>query len=155
MLMEQAEDQEQEEQEIDISKFNDSRPPNTEPIPKILMSKFGDRITDVWWNAKGRNGPNGDPSIGVEIDGIRKTFSGYVWNEWWYFQKVVHKSDDLNVEPNQCYFYRKKKISIEGTDEFETIEEYVGAKLIDLDTNLPINVPFELQHHPNDLCPQD
>ena len=135
--------------------LNLEKPPNANPIPKEILGKYGNNITDIWWNAKGRNGPDGDPTIGVEINGLRKTFSGYVWDDWWYFQKVVHKTDNPE-EPNKCYWYRKKKVPDE-TDpkEFKTIEEYVGAKLKDLDTGIAIQVPQELRHKTETLCPSD
>jgi len=137
----------------ELRKMNETRPSEANPIPKEIIAKFGNRVGDIWWHAKGRNGPEGDPTIGIEVDGIRKTFGGYVWNEWWYFQKTVHKFEDP-TEPNQCYWYRKRKVSDpDNPDEFVTIEEYVGAKLKDIDTGLAIDVPEELQHKPEKLCP--
>ena len=134
---------------------NAARPPGAVPIPPNIVAKYSDRIGDVWWNAKGRSGASGDPTIGIEIDGLRKTFGGYVWNDWWYFQKVVHRTED-EEEPNQCYWYRKKKVKVsDSTDEYETLEEYVGSDLKDLDTGLEIPVPRELRHDPMDLCPSD
>ena len=138
-----------------IRQQNRERPAETNPIPTDIIAKYASQIGKIWWNAKGRNGPGGDPTIGIEIGGIRKTFSGYVWDDWWYFQKTVHRSDDPNV-PNQCYWYRKKKVpDPSNPDDFETIEEYVGAKLIDLDTGLPIDVPQEIQHDSKTLCPKN
>lgn len=139
----------------DVHKMNKERPAETNPIPTDIVSKYASKIGDVWWYAKGRNGPGGDPAIGIEIDGIRKTFSGYVWNEWWYFQKVVHKSDDENI-PDQCYWYRKMKVpDPSNPEDYETVEEYVGVKLKDLDTGLPIDVPLEIQHDAKTLCSGD
>lgn len=136
----------------EVVRMNKTRPEHTNPIPNELVQRYGGRINDVWWHAKGREE---DPTIGVEVDGVRKTFGGYVWNDWWYFQKTVHYSDDPN-EPNTCYWYRKRKVpDPDNPGEFKTIEEYVGSKLKDLDTGLPIEVPEELQHDPSYLCPND
>ena len=137
----------------EVRKANEDRPKLADPIPDQLIERYGGRIGDVWWFAKGRNGPDGDSTIGVEVDGIRKTFGGYVWNDWWYFQKTVHKTEDPN-QPNKCYWYRKRKIPDPlNPDEFETVEEYVGSKLKDPDSGLPIDVPQELRHEKKDLCP--
>jgi len=134
---------------------NRERPLDAAPVPDEILTKHGNKIGDVWWYAKGRNGPHGDPTIGVEVDGVRKTYGGYVWNDWWYFQKTVHKSE-VEGEPNKCYWYRKRKVPDPyNPDDFKTEEEYVGNILIDLDTGLEVNVPMELQHEPNDLCPMD
>lgn len=131
---------------------NGLRPAGAEPVPNDLIQRYGAHITDVWWFAKGREGPDGDPTIGVEIEGIRKTFSGYVHNDWWYFQKTVHAPSDPDELP-QCYWYRKRKVPDPANpDEFITEEEYVGENLVDPDSGLPIDVPEGLQHDPRDLC---
>jgi hypothetical protein len=128
---------------------NDDRPPGAEPVPPSLLEKYGNKIGSVWWFAKGRED---DPSIGVEIDGLRKTFGGYTWNEWWYFMKTVHEAETEDDKP-QCYWYRKRKIpNPSNPDDYEIIEEYVGERLYDPDTGYDLEVPPEISHAEEDLC---
>ena len=132
-----------------MDSINDERPPDAVPVPPGLIEKHGNKITGVWWHAKGRED---DPTIGVEIEGLRKTFGGYTWNEWWYFQKTVHPAEGEDDMP-QCYWYRKRKIPDEGNpDNYEIVEEYVGERFYDLDTGYDLEIPLELQHAPEDLC---
>ena len=128
---------------------NDDRPPDAEPVPSKLLEKYRNKIDSVWWHAKGRDK---DPSIGVEISGLRKTFGGYTWDEWWYFMKTVHPADSEDEMP-QCYWYRKRKVpNPANPKDYEIIEEYVGERLYDPETGYDLEVPPELQHDPEDLC---
>lgn len=140
------------DQDEGVTNVNVERPKDAAPVPTSILERFGNKIDNVWWYAKGRNGPDGDPTIGIEVDGLRKTFGGYTWNEWWYFQKTVHE-DEEGEEPPQCYWYRKRKIpDPENPDDYEIIEEYVGVRLVDPDTGYDLPVPEELKHRPEDLC---
>jgi hypothetical protein len=122
------------------AELNKSRPAGVPPIPPGINF-----IQDIWWEATGREGPKGDPSIGVEINGVRKTYSGWVWRDWWYFTRLVHEADSPQEE-DKYYWYRKRKVpSPTDPDEFIVEEEYVGPELIDLDTGKRIEVPRELQ----------
>ncbi len=133
--------------------LNAKRPKDAAPVPSSLLERYGNKIEDVWWYAKGRNGPDGDPTIGINVDGLRKTFGGYVWNEWWYFQKKVHGGEDEEDTPLKCYWYRKRKVpDPNNPEEYEIVEEYVGIRLIDPDTNYDVPVPEELEHDLRDLC---
>ena len=131
------------------SDINDKRPANAEAVPQELIEKHGSSITSVWWHAKGRDQ---DPTIGVEIKGIRKTFGGYTWKDWWYFMKVVHpaKSED---EMPQCYWYRKRKLPDPSEPQtYEIAEEYIGERLHDPDTGYDLEIVPEIKHHPEELC---
>lgn len=129
--------------------INDKRPMDAELVPPNLIQKYGHKISSVWWHAKGRED---DPSIGVEIDGIRKTFGGYTWNDWWYFMKTVHPSDDEDEMP-QCYWYRKRKIpDPNNPNNYEVDEEYVGERLHDPDTGYDLEIVPEIKHQLEDLC---
>lgn len=132
-----------------MDSINDKRPLDAEPVPSGIIEKYGNKITSVWWHAKGRED---DPTIGVEISGLRKTFGGYTWNEWWYFMKAVHPAEDEDEMP-QCYWYRKRKVpDKENPKEYEIIEEYVGERLYDPDTGYELEVPQLLLHDPEELC---
>jgi len=140
-----------EEQDVDITNINATRPRDAAPVPSSILERFGNNIGDIWWYAKGRNGPDGDPTIGIEVAGLRKTFGGYVWNEWWYFQKSVHENE--GEEPPDCYVYRKRKVpDPNDPDEYEIVEEYVGVDWKDPDTGYDLPIPEELEHRPEDLC---
>lgn len=129
--------------------INDQRPQGVPPVPPNLIAKYGDKIGSVWWHAKGRGE---DPTIGVEIDGIRKTFGGYTWNDWWYFMKTVHEAENDEDMP-QCYWYRKRKIpDPDNPNHFEIVEEYVGERLEDPDTGYDLEIPPEIKHDPESLC---
>lgn len=126
---------------------NDYKPAGAEPVPASLVEKY--RIGEVWWFAKGRDE---DPFIGVEINGVRKTFSGYTYKDWWYFMKLVHPASDEN-EGARCYWYRKRKLrDPDDPEKFKISEEYVGANLHDPDSGSQIKIPQELLHDESDLC---
>jgi len=130
------------------SNINNKCPEDAPRVPASLIEKYGHNIASVWWYAKGRDK---DPTIGVEIDGVRKTFGGYTYQDWWYFMKTVHEGSD-ETGP-QCYVYRKKKVPDPSSErEFEVIEEYIGPEFIDPDTNLPLPIVHELKHAYEDLC---
>lgn len=92
------------------------------------------RIESVWEDAPGRYDENGkliDKWIGVQIEGVRKTQSGYVWDGWWFFLRDF-------PDKQASYWYKKKRLPAkEGQEEGEIIEEYVGKEL-------PFEVPPEL-----------
>lgn len=92
------------------------------------------KIESVWENAPGRYDENGnlvDKWIGVQINGVRKTQSGYVRDGWWYFLRDF-------PDKEASYWYRKKRLPAEeGEEEGEIIEEYVGREL-------PFEIPPEL-----------
>ena len=92
------------------------------------------RIESVWENAPGRRDDNGklvDKWIGVQINGVRKTQSGYVREGWWYFLRDFQDKD-------ASYWYRKKRLPAKpGEEEGEIVEEYIGREL-------PFEVPPEL-----------
>jgi transposase len=92
------------------------------------------KIQSVWENAPGRHDENGkllDKWIGVQIQGVRKTKSGYVYNSWWFFLRDF-------PDKEASYWYRKRRLPAkEGEEEGEIIEEYVGKEL-------PFEVPPEL-----------
>lgn len=132
-----------------VENINSDRPSDAPPVPSQVIKRYDKQITGVWWHAKGRET---DPTIGVEINGLRKTFGGYVWNDWWYFMKAVHPADSEDELP-QCYVYRKKKVADpDNPDNFEIIEEYIGSDFIDPDSDLPLPIPLELKHSYKDLC---
>lgn len=129
--------------------INVGRPEGAIPVPSALIQKYNDRIGSVWWFAQGRET---DPTIGVEIDGIRKTFSGYVHNSWWYFMKMVHPGKTKN-DPDQCFWYRKRRVPDPNNPETFTIdEEYVGKILLNPDTDELLEIPEELEHKESSLC---
>jgi len=131
------------------SDINDKKPDDAERVPPELIARYGDKIDSVWWYAKGRED---DPTIGVEINGLRKTFGGYTWKDWWYFMKIVHPAKDKGEMP-QCYWYRKRKLpEKDNPQSYEIIEEYVGERLIDPDTGLDLEIPKEIKHPIEDLC---
>tara|TARA_R100001244_G_scaffold25113_4_gene25648 strand:+ start:96701 stop:97108 length:408 start_codon:yes stop_codon:yes gene_type:complete len=129
--------------------INQSKPADAAPVPGEIMGLYGSEITDVWWNAKGREE---DPAIGVEINGVRKTFGGYTWNEWWYYLKPTHYHAD---RPPDHSWYRKKKIpDPNNPNDFTTLDEYVGSMdedLVDPDTNEEIEIPQGLEHNLREL----
>ena len=132
--------------------INAERPRDAAPVPTELLERYGNQIEEVWWYAKGRNGPDGDPTIGIEVEGVRKTFGGYVFEEWWYFMKLVHEAEEEDEE-DQCYWYRKIKIpDPDRPGEYEIVEEYVGERLTNPDTGFDVPVPEELLHPEEDLC---
>jgi hypothetical protein len=92
------------------------------------------RIEEVWENAPGRYDDQGrlvDKWIGVQIEGVRKTQSGYVKEGWWYFLRDF-------PDKEASYWYRKKRLPAKaGEDEGDIIEEYVGREL-------PFEIPPEL-----------
>lgn len=92
------------------------------------------RIEEVWENAPGRYDDQGrlvDKWIGVQIDGVRKTQSGYVKDGWWYFLRDF-------PDKEASYWYRKKRLPAKPNEEEGKIEEeYVGREL-------PFEVPPEL-----------
>jgi len=92
------------------------------------------RIESVWKNAPGRHDEEGhlvDKWIGVQILGVRKTQSGYVYQDWWYFLRDF-------PDKQASYWYRKKRLPAKaGEDEGEIVENYVGKEL-------PFEVPPEL-----------
>jgi hypothetical protein len=92
------------------------------------------RVQSVWENAPGRYDEEGnllDKWVGVQIQGVRKTQSGYVWNDWWFFLR--HFPDK-----EASYWYKKKRLPAKaGEEEGEIVEEYVGKEL-------PFEVPPEL-----------
>ena len=93
------------------------------------------KIEKVWENAPGRYDDKGklqDKWIGVQIDGIRKTQSGYVKDGWWYFLRDFADKDAK-------YWYKKKRLPAKGGEkEGQVVEEYIGR-------DLPFEVPPELQ----------
>jgi len=92
------------------------------------------RIEEVWENAPGRKDDEGhllDKWIGVQIEGVRKTQSGYVKDGWWWFLRDF-------PDKEASYWYRKKRLPAKpGEDEGKIEEEYVGREL-------PFEVPPEL-----------
>lgn len=129
--------------------INSDRPGDAPPVPPEIVKRYDKQIGSVWWHAKGRDK---DPTIGIEISGLRKTFGGYVWNDWWYFMKVVHQATVEGERP-QCYWYRKRKVpDPENPEHYEIEEEYIGSNLIDPDTGDALDVPQELQHSYGNLC---
>jgi hypothetical protein len=132
-----------------LGNINDKRPAGAPPVPTGLLDKYSHQIEKVWWHAKGREE---DPAIGVEILGVRKTYSGYTHNDWWYFKKLVHPASD-EEEGARCYWYRKKKIQDpDNPDQYKIVEEYVGAKLYNPDTGYGLEIPQELRHNEDELC---
>lgn len=119
-----------------VKELNEGRPTGAIPLPAELK-----RVEDIWWFAPGREA---DASIGAQIKGVRKTMSGWVYDEWWYFKRVVHPADSPQEE-DKSYWYRKKRIpSDTDPDEFDVIEEYVGVELKNPDTESLIQIPEEL-----------
>jgi len=92
------------------------------------------KIESVWEDAPGRKDDDGkiiDKWIGVQINGIRKTQSGYVREGWWYFLR--HFPDK-----EASYWYKKKRLPAKpGEEEGKIVEEYVGREL-------PFEIPPEL-----------
>lgn len=141
--------------------WNTTRPADAPPVPATLSKIV---IEDVQWDAPGRapytdkdtgQQQPGDPRIGVQMGGVRKTKGGYAFNGWWYVLKLVHRKGHINKshgqtqgvqERNIYYWYRRKRgpSLIPGRDG-KVIEQYVGKILKDKDTQQKIVIPEALK----------
>ncbi len=131
------------------AQWNATKPTGVPPLPAAFANAA---IEDVDWSAPGRDE---DPSVGIQIKGVRKTSSGYVYNDWWYFKKLVHaKGEQIKkkgrvegvVSEDRFYWYRKKRLPAQpGQEEGRILEEYVGLDLKDPDTGIKIYVPETLR----------
>ena len=138
------------------AQWNASRPHGVAPIP----GKFNNvMLGDVWFEAPGREE---DPSVGVEIGGVRKTASGYVYNGLWFWRKKVHeKGEKIKkhgrvegvVSQDRWYWYAKRRLPAKpGQKEGEIEEIYIGLDLIDPETGAKIYVPDPIKN-PEDFKP--
>lgn len=137
--------------------WNNSRPASSRPLPPIL-----DKVTieDVWWDAPGRDDNEefrtgqiikGDPRIGVQINGVRKTQGGYACRGWWYILKKTHSEGDVvrnhgKIEgestEDRFYWYRKRRMpSLIPGKMGEIKEEYVGKELREKESDSIIILP--------------
>jgi hypothetical protein len=143
------------------SQWNTKRPPDAPPVPPGLDKV---NIEDVQWDAPGRapyvdpetgQQQPGDPRIGIQMSGVRKTKGGYAYNGWWYVLKLVHRKGSIHKshgrregiqERDIFYWYRRKRAPspIPGR-EGKIIEQYVGKRLIDKDTRQRIIIPDALK----------
>lgn len=143
------------------AQWNTKRPADAPPVPAGLNKQV---IEDVQWDAPGRapyvdketgQQQPGDPRIGIQIGGVRKTKGGYAFNGWWYVLKLVHKKGHVNrvhgqpqgiQERNIYYWYRRKRgPSLIQGKEGKVIEQYVGKVLKDKDTQQKIIIPDALK----------
>lgn len=119
-----------------VTELNNNRPTGAIPLPLELK-----QVEDIWWFAPGRDQ---DASIGAQMRGVRKTMSGWVFKDWWYFQRVVHPADSPQEE-DKSYWYRKRRVpSKTDPDEFDVQEEYVGVELKNPDSDALIEIPEKL-----------
>jgi hypothetical protein len=142
------------------AEWNSSKPADALPLPAGLEKQM---IEDVQWDAAGR-APEldeetqqmlpGDPRVGVQIGGVRKTKSGYVYNGWWYVLKLVHPAGQQHKshgivqgiqEYDIYYWYRARRKIDPNTGRSTKDEQYVGKILKDIDTKQRIIIPEALK----------